>query len=795
MTQDPGHPQEAQDAVAKTSSPPGRAFAEVAEDPGTAAPSEAQILRRLARLTEQTHGQANLPAALNAVLDLWVDAASWTFGVAIARDVDGTPHVVGGTSATDRDAWATVIQGLTTADAERLAADDGKTGHGASWLESLSDGTARELGIERIETFPVSAAGKVVASLAFMRADAADPPAIVRQGVELARRHLEGIASRARAEAAVGRAAQHLRRLSSAEGHPAQTRLKALEERYALLCRAAEPGLWDWDLHLERVHWSPRWKAVLGYGAQELTDQPSEWFDRVHPDDADRVELELLEHLDWQSPRFESEHRLLHTDGSYRWVRVRGVAERGESGEPSRIAGSMTDITDSRIRDDRSARDLMYHRLTGLATSSLMVDRVQQAMRRRTRRPDRSFAVLALSLEGLPQVAERVGGEATEEVLLTLARRMSTVVRPGDTVAHSEDFEFGIVLDDVSNTDDAARIVDRLVAVLTQEVPLGSETLTFRPGIGVALSRSAYEEPEEMIRDAGIALRRARREEIPVQIFDSATKAFAQSMAELEGDLRKAFDERQLYIEYQPVVSLGDGRITGVEAFLRWKHPERGQIAPAEFLPVAEEAGLLPEIGYWVTERACRQLREWVDRFSLRFPPNVAINVTESQLFDESFVARTIAAVEASKLDFKLVRLDVSESTFMKDGAAAGRILRSLAQRGIRIAVDDFGTGYSSLSYLHRYPINALKIDRSFVSGSAGVGNEWDVARTIIELSKILELEVIAEGIETRDQFQQLRKLGCQQAQGYFFSGPASAQKTARLIEEGYPLDVESVAG
>ncbi|MDX1395743.1 MAG: EAL domain-containing protein, partial [Gemmatimonadota bacterium] len=221
-------------------------------------------------------------------------------------------------------------------------------------------------------------------------------------------------------------------------------------------------------------------------------------------------------------------------------------------------------------------------------------------------------------------------------------------------------------------------------------------------------------------------------------------------------------------------------------------HPERGPIPPSEFLPVADEAGLLQEIGYWVTERACRQMREWIDRYNVRFPPNIAINVDQAQLFAEDFVARTVQVIESTQLDFKLVRLDVSEGTFMKDGPAAGRILRSLSQRGVRIAVDDFGTGYSSLSYLHRYPVGALKIDRSFVSGSAGQSNDWDVAKTIIELSRILELEVIAEGIETREQFQHLRKLGCQQAQGYFFSGPVPASKAGALIQEGYPLDLES---
>ncbi|MCG8470031.1 MAG: phosphodiesterase [Gemmatimonadetes bacterium] len=447
---------------------------------------------------------------------------------------------------------------------------------------------------------------------------------------------------------------------------------------------------------------------------------------------------------------------------------------------------------ETRARTDRTARDLMYDGLTGLPTAAMLLDRIEQAMRRRVRRPDRSFAVLAISLDGLGESADRLGREAAEELQLAVSRRIANAVRPGDTVAHLEDRRFGLVLDDVKTLDDATRVTRRVIEVLSPAIPLGSESIRLSPAIGLALSRTAYETPSEMIRDAGIALRRARREDSSIQVFDAATKAFAQGVSELEGDLREAFEARELFLEYQPVVSLGDGRITGVEAFLRWNHRERGAIPPSEFIPVAEEAGLLHELGYWVMDRACRQMKDWIEAHGLRFPPNIAINVTESQLFEESFVARSIETIEGSGLPAKLVRLDVSEGTFMKDGPAAARILEALTARGLRVAVDDFGTGYSSLSYLHRYPIGALKIDRSFVSGAAGAGNEWDVARTIIELAKVLELEVIAEGIETREQFQHLRSLGCQQAQGYFFSGPVAAAQAGALIASGYPLDMAS---
>lgn len=766
-------------------------------------PSAGEVLPRLRRLTEMLSRGDTVAETLVATAEELRESAGCPVATVILRDpkagvtvaawhthkgkrYDALRHATKKALAPAKDSSGSI--------ARLLAGEVGEI-DGAVEQELAEDRAtaAKQAGLEHVFAFPVAADGVVVGVVELFFQVEEPAPSDLVQAVELVRTQLDLSASRDRAQAAVAGAARHIRRLTE-QLKPTTERLREFEERYTLLCRGARAGLWDWDLRQDKVYYSARWKTMFGYGPQELGDEPAEWFDRIHPDDSDRVELELLEHLDWQSQRFESEHRVMHRDGTYRWVVARGVALHDQAGKAYRIAGSMTDVTDLRSRDDRTVRDLMYHRLTGLPSYPVLLDRMDLAMRRRTRRPDRAFAVLALSLDGLRETSERVGGEATDELILAIGRRVANVIRPGDTLAHVDDLDFGVLLDEVQNLDDAIEIGERVAGSLSQPIPLGAESVNLTPALGLCLSRASYDTPEELLRDASIALRRARRNEVDVQVFDAATKAYAQSIAELEGDLTRAFQSRSLFLEYQPVVSLGDGRITGVEAFIRWKHPERGLIPPSELLPVAEEAGLLSELGYWITEQACGQMKQWVDRLALRFPPNIAVNVTEAQLFDEDFVARMIASIEASGLDFKLVRLDVSESTFMKDGPAAGRILRALTQRGLRVAIDDFGTGYSSLSYLHRYPISALKIDRAFVSGTAGASHDWDVARTVIELARILELEVIAEGIETREQFAHLRALGCQQAQGFFFSGPVAAVKAGRLIQDGYPLDLEALS-
>jgi EAL domain-containing protein (putative c-di-GMP-specific phosphodiesterase class I) len=434
-----------------------------------------------------------------------------------------------------------------------------------------------------------------------------------------------------------------------------------------------------------------------------------------------------------------------------------------------------------------SAR-FMYDPVTELPLEDLFRDRVNQAIRRRSRQPDEQFAVMLLELTGLSEIKRRGGN--VSEVLLAIGRRVGVCVRPADTVARLGD-RLGILLEGIDMLDDAVQVANRMLRDVGQPVPIEDTTTTLSGHIGLVLGRTSYDRADALLHDAQIALRSAASRGTPLQVFDFAAHENAEKFLRLEGDLRRALEREEFYLEYQPIVSLDSGRITGLEAFIRWKHPERGLIPPATFVPVAESSPFIRDIGFWVIEQACAQVRWWQDRLGDLTPP-VGINVTARQLYHDEFPDRVRDILELNSLSGDWIRFDIAESDLMQDASRAAVILSRLHGMGIKVAIDDFGTGYSSLSELHYFPADTLKIDRSFVSRPLEKQRRWGVAQTIVELAKILDMEVIAEGVETREQFQYLRQLGCGQAQGYLFSGPVGAEDAADIIRDGYPLDLSA---
>jgi Amt family ammonium transporter len=422
-----------------------------------------------------------------------------------------------------------------------------------------------------------------------------------------------------------------------------------------------------------------------------------------------------------------------------------------------------------------------------LPRREILQDRIEQAIRRRQRSPKNLFAVLAVSADGLDRVSVESGPAGLKVVNAALSRRMLAQVRSADSVGHFDETTFVVVLEELRILDEAVRIAERLVRELQRPIWTGSQETRLAVRVGIVFGGPAYDRSPGVLRDAMSALDRCRASDTPVAVFDEATQHEEEIRRRVEVELGNALGSDQLYLEFQPIVSLQDGRIDGIEAFLRWRHPEHGLIPPDQFIPIAAQSPLIHDLGIWLLERSCEQVRLWQKSLS-RPIPTIDLNVTARQLLHERTAGRVRDIVARHGLSCEQFRFDVSESDLMRNPAASTAALLELRKIGCRVAIDDFGTGFSSLRLLHSMEIDAVKIDRSFISGSQGT-ERLTVARTIVQLARSLEAEVIAEGVETHDQFRFLRSVGCGSAQGYLFSAPVSGGKIIELIRDGYPLD------
>lgn len=473
-------------------------------------------------------------------------------------------------------------------------------------------------------------------------------------------------------------------------------------------------------------------------------------------------------------------------------ARSRGSTVPGKESAPAASSGTAgfepaaSDVaSDSGIQPARTLA--LYDPHTGLPRREILQDRIDQAIRRRQRSPKNLFAVLAISADGLDRVAVESGPAGLEVVTTALSRRMLAQVRNADSVGHYDETTFVVVLEELRILDEAVRIAERLVRELQRPIWNGARETQLAVRVGIVFGGPAYDRSPGVLHDALSALDRCRASDAPVAVFDEATQHEEEIRRRVEVELGDALGSDQLYLEFQPIVSLQDGRIDGIEAFLRWRHPEHGLIPPDQFIPIAAQSPLIHDLGVWLLERSCEQVRLWQKSLS-RPIPTIDLNVTARQLLHERTAGRVRDIVARHGLSCEQFRFDITESDLMRNPGASTAALQELRKIGCRVAIDDFGTGFSSLRLLHSMEIDAVKIDRSFVSG--GKGNErLTVARTIVQLARSLEAEVIAEGVETHDQFRFLRSVGCGSAQGYLFSAPVSGGKIVELIRDGYPLD------
>lgn len=548
--------------------------------------------------------------------------------------------------------------------------------------------------------------------------------------------------------------------------------LRESEERYAAAARGANDGLWDWHLRSNRVYFSPRWKAMIGYEEDEISDRCEEWLDRLHPSDRDRLKQELSMHLKGETNHFQSEFRLRHKNGEYRWFRSRGMALRDADQQPYRIAGSQTDITEYHLAREQLVHDALHDALTCLPNRVLFMDRLTQAIKQYQRHPEDQFATLFLDLDRFKIINDSLGHMIGDRLLIEVGNRLQFCLRDQDTVARIGGDEFVILLNTIQNMEHVLQTAERIQQQLKQAFSIEGHEIFTGTSIGIALSSPEYQHAEELLRDADTAMYRAKNlGKNRYEIFSSSMRSQVLALSQLENDLRRAIDRQEFQLFYQPIVSLDTQNLVGLEALVRWHHPERGLILPSEFVPMAEEAGLIIPLGGWVLAQACRQMQLWQQHYSLATDLQLNVNISSRQFSQPNFVNDIHAVLEDTNLPCHRLKLEITEGVLMDHASDVADKLDAIKTLGIKLGIDDFGTGYSSLNYLNAFPVDTLKIDRSFV-GRMSSEEGFEIVRTIVNLAHNLHMDVVAEGVELEEQAEELTQMNCEYAQGYLFSEP-----------------------
>jgi diguanylate cyclase (GGDEF)-like protein/PAS domain S-box-containing protein len=565
-----------------------------------------------------------------------------------------------------------------------------------------------------------------------------------------------------------------------------RTRLRAARElaasmmRYALAAQGANDGLWDWDLAAGKVYYSPRWKEIVGSAEGEVGAAPEEWLGRIHPDDRAHVEGQLFRQGEPSGSLVEAEYRIAHADGGWRWVLARGVRVVDAAGTVVRMAGSQSDISQRKRVEQQLLHDALHDSLTGLPNRALFLDRLERAIAYAHRRKERHFAVIFLDLDRFKVVNDRIGHLAADGVLVALARRLERGLRRGDSVARLGGDEFALLVHDV---DDPSAVAHRILAELARPFDAGKQQILVQASLGIAVSTTGFNRPEDALRDADAAMYLAKaRGRARYEIADAELHARSLEQLEMESQLREAVEGGELLLHFQPVVVMETRELVGFEALIRWNHPERGLRAPDEFIPMAEQSGIIMPLGRWALREACRQMQAWRAAYPAAADLWLSVNLSSRQFLHPQLVQEIHDALGDSGLPADRLRLEITESVILDDAAAVGQILGELREQGIRVAIDDFGTGYSSLSYLHRLPLDTLKIDRSFVHQMHADPTLEAVIQTVISLSGNLRLDTVAEGVETHEEAVALQRMGCRIGQGFLFSHPLAPDDAERML-------------
>jgi diguanylate cyclase (GGDEF)-like protein/PAS domain S-box-containing protein len=543
-------------------------------------------------------------------------------------------------------------------------------------------------------------------------------------------------------------------------------------------------GIWDLDLATETVHFSDRWKEMLGYRNDEIEDTLDGWLGRVHPDDLTRLRSIIDASIAGEISVIEQRYRIQVKNGDFRWMLTRGEVVKNEIGKAIRVVGRQTDIDE----DDESRQAVrvsgLQDSLTSLPNRTALVDRMRHAFARAERDSEQSFAVLFFDLDRFKNINDSLGHLTGDKLLRAIAQRVETACRPGDTVARFGGDEFVILVEDIKDIRAAIVAAERIQKEFQVPFDLDGIEVFATISIGIALWNPNYSRPEDLLRDSDTAMYRAKAMgRNSFSVFDDEMHRQVVATLHLENDLRRALAREEFRVYYQPILGVADGRITGFEALVRWQHPERGLLLPGNFIMVAEEMGAIIQLDRWVAGQACKQLRIWNQKFRAHSRATMSVNLSTTQLMRPDVVAGIDLILRSSGLYGESLKLEVTESVLMENAQYASAVLEQLRALNIAISIDDFGTGYSSLAYLRRFEIDTLKIDYSFISRMMEDEDSFEIVKTIIIMAKNLGKDTVAEGVETRSQLDALIALDIDMVQGFFVAPPLPAEDAEKLLE------------
>ncbi len=657
-----------------------------------------------------------------------------------------------------------------------LDSHSGSGGEAPGEAVAVTEGTAPtrpsglgEAGICAEIALPVLGKGEVLAVLHFLSLDPEPLPDDVAAALEVVGARVGDVIRR----------------------HTAEKELEQSERRLRAMVTSAAHGIVIADPAGNILSWNPA--AATLFGRPERPIEGTALFNLFSRRSRRQLTWAIQEVLRDASP--EAASATLNLEGlaqDGQEIPLEVTLARWKAGGKVYLTAALHDLTETFLLEEalrRGNRDP----LTGLPTREALLKRVRRSMARGDQRPHYRFALLLLNLDGFDEINKSLGHLVGDRLLVAVGKRLEGSVRPGDTVARTGGDEFAVLLEYVEKIQDVIMVTERILGELGRPFDAGDHEIRTSVTIGIALSDSEYDDPGTMLKEADVAMDKARRIRRPYEIADTELYRDALALVRMEADLRASLREEEFLIHYQPLVSVDTGRIVGFEALARWNHPERGIVGPSQFIPVLEASGMISELGAWVRREACAQLTHWQRTFPSSPPLMLSVNVSPVELEDPGFVDGVRQTLEATGLDPSSLHLEITETVFMKHPDRVSEVLGALRALGTQVWIDDFGTGYSSLGYLHHFPVGLLKIDRLFVGRIEETGLNKSIVRTILDLASNLGIGALAEGVETPSQLDQLRELSCRYAQGFLFSEPVEGHAAERLLagQNGGPLQVQ----